>query len=53
MRMFIAGMDGYLEWVCEDASSRVLSLPMHAAMSDVEVESVVTGVTSLVSDYAR
>ena len=39
--------------VCEDASSRVLSLPLYAAMSDADVEHVIGAVTSLVSSYAR
>ncbi len=39
--------------VCEDASARVLSLPLYAAMSDADVERVISAVTSLVSGYAR
>ena len=39
--------------VCEDASSRVLSLPLYAAMSDPDVVRVITAVTTLVGSYAR
>jgi dTDP-4-amino-4,6-dideoxygalactose transaminase len=38
--------------VCEEAYSRVLSLPLYSAMSDADVERVVNAVTRLVSDYA-
>jgi dTDP-4-amino-4,6-dideoxygalactose transaminase len=39
--------------ICEDAYSRLLSLPLYSAMSDREVERVVSAVTELVSSYAR
>ena len=37
---------------CEDAYSRVLSLPLHAAMSDTDADRVVAAVTDLVSRHA-
>ena len=39
--------------ICEDAYSRLLSLPLYSAMSDRDVERVVSAVTELVSSYAR
>jgi UDP-sulfoquinovose synthase len=39
--------------VCEDACTRVLSLPLYAAMSDADVERVISAVTNLVRSYAR
>jgi dTDP-4-amino-4,6-dideoxygalactose transaminase len=39
--------------VSEDTYSRVLSLPLFAAMSDADVERVIGAVTSLVPGYAR
>lgn len=38
---------------CEDVGSRVLSLPLYAAMSDVDTDRVVAAVTELVPGYAR
>jgi dTDP-4-amino-4,6-dideoxygalactose transaminase len=38
--------------ICEDAYSRVLSLPLYSAMSDPDVERVVNAVTRLVANYA-
>lgn len=38
--------------VSEDTYSRVLSLPLYAAMPDADVERVISAVTSLVSSYA-
>jgi len=39
--------------VCEDAYSRVISLPLYSAMSEPDVDRVIGAVTSLVSRHAR
>ncbi|MDA8324121.1 MAG: hypothetical protein M0030_30510, partial [Actinomycetota bacterium] len=37
----------------EDVGARVLSLPLYPAMSDGDVDRVITAVTDLVTGYAR
>jgi len=38
---------------CEDAYSRLISLPLYAAMSDADVDHVITAVMDLVPSYAN